>query len=258
MSNHTQEHEPLLHSVLTGDISEDHASVAPVLASCGHCRDKLEELRAVSEMLDEAGREEEQATFAAIDYSKPVAGADRVESFVRAKLAQKATAPATPPAPQPAIPAAAARTASIDPGRRRFLRVSGVVTAAAASVVLVGWIAKMLLTHEAEDAPDEILLSNSKLTPRSPMGEVDEWTEFHWDYDLPVGATFAITVYEKEPVRSFEPLFEKTGLKQPKWVPTTDELARMPKAISWEVYVLGATGALMESNNGEARLSSSH
>lgn len=97
--------------------------------------------------------------------------------------------------------------------------------------------------------PDPGPLLGGELRLLQPVGAVDEFDEFRWEYDLEGTQYFRVEVIDPEdpfgePLASEEPT-------EPLWRPDADEIERWPDALEWRVDVM-ETGAAVDSAFAEA------
>jgi len=236
---HSKSHESLLHEVVTGDLSPADRRVARMLAECSDCRARFEELRALSSLLDEAAREE-RATLASLDWKSDAPGTERIAPFVRSKVEEQRRARADARPPHPGIS-----------GPRLGWRV----LAAAAGVLAVGWVVRLLLFPERE-RQSSVLLGQRAESRLHPSGRVASFERFTWDLDLPLHGWYSIRV-ETPPGKDSVVLAEPPQLlREPRWNPSPAELARWPDEIYWRVDVFDSTGTRVHGDGTSAQLSS--
>jgi len=222
-AEHTPEHEALLVAALADERVEHAGEWVARLAQCDECRRRFEKLCAVRDLLDDAGREERE-TLAALDWNQSVPGTDTVAPFVRA-LAQK-------------------RKQQLRSTRTR--RVVLWTASAAAGVLVVGWIARLLSPPNRDGARDTLLGAQNNASC-SPKGPVVEYGQFNWELPLPLQGAFELSIWDDRADAPLEPLFPPLKLYEPKWTPTPEQTRALPDKIRWEVHVYDASGAQLRA-----------
>jgi hypothetical protein len=222
---HDREHARRLEAALAGDLAADDPALERILASCGTCRARLEELRAVRTLLDDAGREQRE-TLSAIDWDAAVPGGDQVAPFVRRKLAERGS-------------------------RRRVAWRAALATAAAATVAAF-WIVRHMLVPD-EIAQREVMLSADSGGGLLPSGKVQEYRELSWPIPLPPGGRFELRVFDDRPGAARDPIVAEERLTEARWTPSTDLARSLPELIRWEVRVYDATGTLVRTESTRAQ-----
>lgn len=233
---HDRHHDDLLHAHLAGDLPQDDPVLAARLAGCAPCRERLVELRSLTNLLEQVGGAQRRS-LAPLAGGRPSPGSERVASTLAALAAGRAP---SAPRPSPAPPA---------PTRRATLwRVS----LAAASVLAAGWIVKTLLPPE-RDARDDVLLGHGQDRSVTPHGSVVSFDEFDWSA-CPEDASYVrVRVWLKDQAVTEEPVAQARVDALP-WIPTASERAAMQRSIRWEVLAYDALGGVLDSARGEAEL----
>jgi hypothetical protein len=216
---HTPEHEALLVAALADERVEHAGEWVARLAQCEECRQRFEKLCAVRDLLDDAGREERD-TLASLDLNQSVPGSDTVEPFVRA-LAQK-------------------RKRQLRSAHTR--RVALWAASAAAGVLFVGWVVRLLAPPSPVGANDTLLGAHKKASC-SPDSPVVEYGEFKWDLPLPPQGEFELVIWDDRPDAPLDAVFRKPKLDTNSWTLSPAEARALPDKIRWEVHVFDATGA---------------
>ena len=217
-AGHTPEHEALLVAALADEGYDGAGAWSARLAQCAQCRRLFEKLSAVRELLEDAGREERE-TLAGLDWNQNVPGSEAVAPLVRA-LAQK-------------------RKQQLRSIRAR--RVVLWTASAAAGVLVVGWIAR-LLAPGARDGGNGTLLSAQSRTSCSPTGGVVEYDKFEWQTAPPPGGWCELIIWDDGPNPRDQPLIRKPKLESSTWTPTPQELRTLTNKIRWEVHFYDASG----------------
>jgi hypothetical protein len=218
-AGHTPEHETMLVAALADEGVEGAGAWSARLSQCAQCQQLFEKLSAVRELLEDAGREERE-TLAELDWNQSVPGSDAVAPLVRA-LAQK-------------------RKLQLRAVRTR--RVVMWAASAAAGVLVVGWIARLLAPPARDGARDTLLGAQTKSSCK-PSGPVVEYGEFEWDLALPPQGEFELIIWDDRPDAAIEAVFRKSKLHTPAWKLTPEEARALPDKIRWEVRVYDASGA---------------
>jgi hypothetical protein len=239
MVMHSAEHENVLRALITGDMQPEDPRAADVLTACVECRRKLEDLRALSVLLEETAREEREL-LASIDPSSGAPGADRVAPFFRARAAEIRGGQARPvDAPAPA---------------RRFWPSTFQLLAAAAAVILLAWVARTVLPEPTPRDPTR--LGGSSDADMDPHGPASDFARFRWSFARPPGGWYQLVVLSGElgvdaPLHTtIEHLTEK------EWHPSAEIRADWPDTIRWQVIVRDATGGAIGVHETSAQRSS--
>ncbi len=114
------------------------------------------------------------------------------------------------------------------------------LAAAACAAVALIWFA-LARNPRAPAAEDGILLG-SRLVLRSPLGAVAGLERFEWSYDLDPGGWFVVLVRDPRAESSQGELSRSALLFEPRWEPPSEQSARWPDEILWEVRAYDGTG----------------
>jgi len=233
MSNHDahdERHDELLHAHLAGDVAGDDASLRARLQGCAACRERLEELRSLTDLLEQVGGAQRGSLAPAPGRAAP--GADLVAATLRGLAAGQ---------PPPALPA---------PTRRAtFWRVG----LAAASVLAAGWIVKTLLPP-ASDTREDVLLGDREDRSATPNGTVGTFGVFDWSACPSDAAYVRVKVWRSGQALTEEPIAQARVDRLP-WRPSPSELATMGSAIRWEAIAYDFQGNALDSVEAQAVLS---
>jgi hypothetical protein len=231
---HAAEHDDLLHTHLSGDVPADDARLIERLSQCAACRERLDELRSLTDLLERVGDEQRRSL---TPTPTPAPGAGQVAATLAALARGRAPAALRP------VPVL---------GRRATLWRVGL---AAASVVAAGWIVKTLLPRDAQPRED-VLLGDREDTRVTPSGTVEAFTSFDWVGAPEGAASFKVRIWSEGQSLSDEPI-EKSVDRLP-WNPLPTELEALPRAIQWELVAYDRQGGFLQSSGlVGARLSGS-
>ena len=234
---HDAEHEEMLHAHLAGDLAPDDPRLVERLGRCRACRERLDELRALTTLLERVGGEQ-RAHLAPT--AGPAPGADRVAATLHALAQGRAPAALRP------VPA---------PSRRATLWRVGL---AAASVLAAGWIVKSLLPEGSEPRED-VLLGDRGSSRVHPSGPVERFDRFDWDDPPPNAAYYRFQAWKQGEELEADPIVEGRVSSLP-WTPDPEELERLDSlnAIHWELIAVDAEGTPIDRCSGDAQLSERH
>jgi anti-sigma factor RsiW len=225
---HDRQHEDLLHARVAGDVPDDDPTLTARLEECTACRTRLDELSALTGLLDRLG--EAQRASLRPDPTFPAPGSDQVAATLHALASGRA------PAPRPR------------PTRRLALWRVGL---AAASVLAAGWIVKALLPP-AEEPREDVLLGEGRERTSTPHGTVASLEPI--DGKRPPSDTrrFELRVWRRdgadrvlvveEPVEAFP------------WFPNPAQRTAMGQSIEWEIVPFDTAGVALALERGEATL----
>lgn len=199
MSEHGREHEELLERILACEPDAADPGARAALEACPECARELARLGALAARM-RALADEERGILARAAAEAGTGDEERV----RNALAKASRA------------AAASRT------RRLVLAL-----AAAAAFLIVGWVARGILTRER---PDEVLLGEGEIEC-----EIEpDFSEFRWSYPLPRGGQFTLTIYVREDEgRGNEVL--SIPLTTQRWTPSAAQRQALPDRIMVEI-----------------------
>jgi hypothetical protein len=230
---HDERHDELLHAHLAGDVPGDDPSLRARLTHCTACSERLEELRSLTELLEQVGGAQ-RGSLAPPAGAAPTPGRERVAATLRDLAAGRA--PAAPPAPV----------------RRATLWRVGL---AAASVLAAGWIVKTLLPPPT-DAREDVLLGDNVDRSATPNGTVGTFDAFDWNACPSDAAYVRVKVWRSEQSVTEEPIAQARVDRLP-WRPSTADLESMGSAIRWQAIAYDFQGNPIDSVEGQAILSSS-
>lgn len=231
MSTPHDEHDDLLHAHLAGDVPAGDPLLRTRLEQCSLCRERLEELRSVTDLLEQVGGAQRRSLAAAPARAAP--GTERVAATLQALAAGR------PPALR-ALPST---------NRRTTLWRVGL---AAASVLAAGWIVKTLLPP-AEEPRDDVLLGDGQDRSASPNGTVEAFDVFDWPGRPRDAQHFQLRVWCTEQDPSGVLVVDESVERFP-WSPTQAQLEEMGRSIAWEVVHVDALGMLGRSLRKTARI----
>jgi hypothetical protein len=208
---HDAEHERVLEELMTGQMLPDDPA-AVLLRQCADCRERLQRLQRVTNLLDTAGSERRAILDEAVERRGPTR----------------------------------ARPTTTMPRRRRPILV------AAAAVLVAAALLYVPMRGCADSRPgDNTLLGPGSTGTEgySPRGEAKEFTPFRWPaQELMLDEAYVIQVFEVDAsgAPSPQPIAESKELQVSSWTPEGAELARVQACvrIQWRVVVRNlATGA---------------
>lgn len=230
---HAEEHDDLLHAHLAGDVPADDARLVERLECCGACRERLDELRSLTDLLERVGDEQRRSLTPS---PSPTPGSERVGATLEA-LAQ-----GRPPSRLRPLPG---------PSRRTTLWRVGL---AAASVVAAGWIVKTLLPPAAEPRGD-VMLGDADDQTLSPSGTVEAFDSFDWDGHPPEAVYFKLRVWREGTRDGGETILYRPSVQLP-WTPEPEDLAILndARAIEWELESYDVVGNPLRAHGAHARL----
>ena len=208
MSGHPAAHEEILSAILAGDLNPDDERARALTEKCATCRESLEEMRGVAERLD-AGRTIREDVLAEANAIKDAPGLADVE---RVLLAQSR-------------------------GSRRLSPGITIGIAAAALLVVALWLGRSYLFDGGGEPPHrgEILIGDHEITAVAPLGTVDDFDEFRWEFELPPNGVFEVIVYDATSGQKGEEIGRSGELDEPFWRPPVGESSGWKNAILWEV-----------------------
>jgi len=225
---HQRQHELLLRAVVSGDLDERDPALDSVLEECAECREQWEGLAHVRTLLDHTARDE-ASSLSELDWSRAAPGREVVGAFVRERVAEQE-------------------------GRRRAPRPwwrRAWVAAAAAGILVSGWIVRWLMPPRAEPGAD-VMLGDSATDGMTPSGSVDEYTPLSWKLRLPPGGRFELRIWDGATGRARPPFVELRDVQEPHWIPTSAQTRGWPDAILWEVQSIDATNAFVAARETRA------
>jgi len=230
--SHVPEHDELLASLLLGE--EVTAQERATLAGCPQCSAALSELEDVRARLDVLGAAERATALAEADAGGPAPGEEAAQRALEAALRGPDRTPEGPAF-----------------GPAWILALS--LAAAAILVFTVLRDAWVVPDADPADPGGSVFLSSSEIELLSPVGSVREWGTFAWRYDVRVGATFTIRIWDAD-AEAADPVLTVPQLDEDTWTPTTDDLEKIPKRIRWTVLAIDATQRSVESEPASAWL----
>lgn len=214
---HTEGHEALLVAALADDSGEHVRELEARLANCSECRARFEELTAVRALLDQAGREERE-TLAELDLTATVPGSDTVAPLVR-KLASQ-------------------RQHRLRSSRLRLVTL--LVASAAAAVLFVGWLVRVLVPDRPGDHRGTTL-GQTHTGQHSPKGTGQSFELFKWDDELPDGGTFDLVISDPSKSADDAVLLIVRGLEANQCSVPPERTSTWPARIRWELRLYDAT-----------------
>lgn len=207
MSGHPAAHEKILSAILAGDLDLDDERARTLIEECATCRESLE-IPELADRLDAARaiRQEVLAEADAIDDAPGLADVERV------LLAQGR-------------------------GSRRSSHGITFGMAAAALLLLVLWLARGYIFDGGVAPPHrgEILIGDHEIRAVAPLGKVEDFVEFRWEFDLPRTGVFEVIVYDGTSGKKGEEIGRSGELDEPFWRPPVAESSGWKNAILWEV-----------------------
>ena len=121
------------------------------------------------------------------------------------------------------------------------------VLAVAASVLLL-W--RPWTGTTPEPAPDPGPALGGELRLLQPVGTVDDFDEFRWEYDLEGAQYFRIEVFDADD--PYGESLDEAEPTEPLWRPDPDQAASWPDAIEWKVSVM-ETGSSVDHDFATAQ-----
>jgi hypothetical protein len=213
---HSEDHERVIQGAIAGDLEPDDPRLQALLHECGACREHYEGLARVRTLLDETAREEREVV-AELDWAEPAPGRELVGAFVREQMDQRALA-----------------------ARPRPWWRSAWVAAAAASILIAGWIVRALTAPRGEERTRTSLGEESESL--QPSGPGSSFERFAWPgLQLPPGGRYELRVWDRAKGPEDGRLV-RLDLEEQEWAPAPGESASWPDQIAWEVRVIDATG----------------
>jgi hypothetical protein len=228
-ADHPAEHGELLIAVLSGERAPEAPEFRRLLAACPECRARWERMHATAARLREAGAKERRELAAALaDEAAP--GEERIASTLSGLVRAE---PWTKPRPP-----------------RRWLWL-----AVAAGLVLAGGLAWRSLRKESTQPPvEDVPLGGSELRLIEPVGEVDAFGPFRWEYDGRADARFDLFLYAEAESGERELLLEIPRRKETQWTLDPAQRALLPRRIRWEVNAVDEAGEVVGSDAQSAWL----
>lgn len=224
MSAHAPDHADLVRRMLLGEVDAASAEVRQRMTTCEVCRAEWTRLQQAEGLVSRVVALEKADIEEAVREVDP---AD--EAFVRASLAG-----VLPP-----------------PARRRLALGPFVWTAAA--VVLAAFLVVRALVSDPERArPPETLLHEDGLRCLGPVGPVDDFTRFFWEFEGPAGTTFELYVRVHEEDGAGRELLVQPDLVETSWTLTAEQGASLPDRIVWEVVARGIDDRRLASGRASA------
>lgn len=222
---HAPGHRTALRTVLELELG-DALEAQDIVDGCPQCSDELHKLTDLRQMLDEAGASQRTVlgrARRALDSGQSAPGVELVAPFLRERFA------------------------GLQPRRKRFRLLAPLVAAAAALLVMVGWLVRSWFPRN--DTPTGgVLLGDHNADGLSPNGEVTEYVPFRWPkLELPPGGSYSFRAWdplEEDPSRVLRRLDSHKDNEL--WIERA-ELAAWPDRIDWEVQALDATGSAVSA-----------
>lgn len=91
-----------------------------------------------------------------------------------------------------------------------------------------------------------------ELVLQAPLGAVERYDVFFWDYALPSGGHFEVAVYDFSSGEALGPLRRSGSLDLPQWTPREGVVQRWPVEILWRAFAYDREGALLASAEASA------
>ena len=205
---HGSRHEELLLAIACGDVSRDEARVREWLERCPTCRKELALQDAIAGDLEGLAREQ-RAVRADLAAGRQVAGSDRVEPFLRAKLAEYGARQ------RPWVPLAAAAALMMTTGAAWLARPPHAPT---------GFDRTLL--GEGDFSIEVVPLAHGRFT-------------LTWTAEAPPRGRFEVSCRD----RDGGPLdLPSRRTSESRWTPTETEASALPAEFQVEVCVLDAQG----------------
>ncbi len=243
---HGELHEARLHALVVGDLSEDDPLLQGLLAGCSECREHLDELRAVTGLLDEV-MGEERRSLAEVGGNGTAPGSDRVAATLRVLAARSSAqaheGPAMPPSGAERAPSARAKPAMFG------LRVA----AAAAAVVATGWVVRLLLPTSPQAPSDLTLGDDQDLELLEPVGQVPRYEVFRWSRGRGPYVRYTLSIWNAEGSATQGPVLSLQLRDARHWTPSPEEQESLPASIRWQVEALDEFGVSVVAGPVEAQ-----
>ena len=233
MSDMSREHDELIAklaaaedpwAVLRGERIDDPALLA--------------ELEALVRLLDAAGAHEREEVEAACVESEQVPP-DLVANTLRSLAAEARPDAASGPRE--------ARPTGGDSGSAPRVLAWLAGLAAAAFVV---WSVVGL----RDTGSGEVMLGSEALGLVRPVGEVERYAPFEWEGRLPTNGYFVVELLSSES-SPIPPAHTSSQTELHTWTPSAAVLSELPDSIDWRVQVFDASGQVVDTAFGSARLS---
>lgn len=90
------------------------------------------------------------------------------------------------------------------------------------------------------------------LVLHAPLGAVEAFDVFVWDFGLPSGGHFEVAVYDFTSGEPLGPLRRSGSLELPQWTPRPGVAERWPAQILWRAFAYDREGALLASAEASA------
>jgi hypothetical protein len=181
---HDSRHDPLLRAAISGEVDGRDPRLRAQIESCDHCREQLEALVEVRELLDGAGEDEREVLERddlGSGWNPDVPGRELVAPFVREQLAL----------------AQAAKAQAVRPRIRREWWQSPWVAAAAAGILVLGWFARGSLQPATQLSPSA-RLGVHEAAEAGGLSIVD-FADFAWKLPPVPGGRYRLTVRDGRP-----------------------------------------------------------
>jgi hypothetical protein len=207
LRNHDEDHEVFLLSLTCGDLPADSDEALERLRACRECRDDWEGMQPVVGDLagwarerDEVGRD--------LAGDRAVAGSERVEPFLRARMAER---------------------------RERSRRWVPLAAAAALAVGVGGWFASEMF--QGEPTVGQTLLGEGELSVAVQYDPARKPTVV-WAAAAPAGGRYELRWHTPDGGRALGLPPERP--KEPRWSPSEAQAAALPDEYTVVVTVLDA------------------
>jgi hypothetical protein len=210
--------EKLLHDILTGDLDPEEDRVKKHCEEDPEFRQRLEELRAVTEQLD-GDRDLQDQILEEARANRTAA--DRAQVREVLPPAERTTSASHP------IP----------------WRLAVGIALAASVMLLVAWSAGWIGDRESP-RNGGLLIGSSEIEIIAPTGMVPEITRFEWSFDLRPGGWFEVHIFDG-PSEGARELATSGELGSPGWEPSGEIRKRLPETIFWEVKAFALPRAVV-------------
>lgn len=240
---HDSSHERLLHEVITGDLQRSDERVRELERDCEVCRDYLRDSLEVGKLLDDV-LGEQAASVAELEQDANAPGADRIAETLRALASSGAAAPASPARTQ----LRALDSPQRAPAPRRASATAWRVSLAAATVMIAGWLVRMLLPpSQVDPAGGDTTLGGNKNSRLEPSGEVSSFSSFTWDLGLDGRPRYNLQIWAAEDGLTSAPRLEKETWGVREWKPAAEQMGLIPEDFRWRVEAFDEAGQSLES-----------
>lgn len=204
---HDEGHDTFLLSLTCGDLAPDSDEALERLRACRECRDEWEGMQHMAGDLAAWARERDQVRSDLVE-DRTAAGSDRVEPFLRARMAER---------------------------RERSRRWVPLAAAAALAVGVGGWVASEMI--QDEHPVGETLLGEGELSVAVQYDQARTPT-LVWASAAPAGGLYELSWHTPDGGRELGLPPERS--KEPRWSPSEAQAEALPGAYMVVVTVLDA------------------